>query len=119
VVERDEGLPIVNGDPAQLNQVIVNVVVNAIQAMPDGGTLTIRTLSQKAGCRSASRTPGKASKKRIRIKFSFPSLPPKEVDEGTGLGLSVVYGIVNEHGGCIEVDSKKGHGSTFEIKFPV
>jgi two-component system NtrC family sensor kinase len=119
VVERDEGLPIVKGDPAQLNQVIVNVVINAIQAMPDGGTLTIRTLSQQDWVSIRVEDTGQGIDEENKDKIFLPFFTTKEVDEGTGLGLSVVYGIVNEHGGCIEVDSKKGNGSTFEIKFPV
>jgi two-component system NtrC family sensor kinase len=119
VVERDEGLPIVKGDPAQLNQVIVNVVINAIQAMPDGGTLTIRTLSQEDWVSIRVEDTGQGIEEENADKIFLPFFTTKEVDEGTGLGLSVVYGIVNEHGGCIEVDSKKGRGSTFEIKFPI
>jgi len=119
VVERDEGLPVVKGDPAQLNQVLVNVVINAIQAMPDGGTLTIRTLSQKDWVSIRVEDTGQGIEEENKDKIFLPFFTTKEVDEGTGLGLSVVYGIVNEHGGYIEVESKKGNGSTFEIKFPV
>ena len=118
VLDRDEGLPIVNGDPAQLNQVIVNVVINAIQAMPDGGILTIRTRSQDGWVSILVEDTGQGIEEANMDKIFLPFFTTKEVDEGTGLGLSVVYGIVNEHGGCIEVQSEKGHGSTFEIKFP-
>jgi two-component system NtrC family sensor kinase len=119
VVERDEGLPIVNGDPAQLNQVLINVVVNAIQAMPAGGTLTIKTMWQEGWVSILIEDTGQGIEKENMDKIFLPFFTTKEVDEGTGLGLSVVYGIVNEHGGSIEVDSKKGRGTTFEIKFPV
>jgi two-component system NtrC family sensor kinase len=119
VVERDEGLPIVNGDPAQLNQVLVNVVVNAIQAMPTGGTLTIKTMFKNGWVSILVEDTGQGIEEENMDKIFLPFFTTKEVDEGTGLGLSVVYGIVNEHGGSIEVDSKKGQGSTFEIKFPV
>ena len=119
VVERDEGLPMVKGDPAQLNQVIVNVVINAIQAMPDGGTLTIRTLSQEDWVSIRVEDTGQGIEEENKDKIFLPFFTTKEVDEGTGLGLSVVYGIVNEHGGSIEVDSKKGRGTTFEIKFSI
>ncbi len=119
VVERDEGLPIVKGDPAQLNQVIVNVVINAIQAMPDGGTLTISTISQEDWASIRVEDTGQGIEEENKDKIFLPFFTTKDVDEGTGLGLSVVYGIVNEHGGCIEVDSRKGKGSTFQIKFPI
>ena len=79
VVERDEGLPVVKGDPAQLNQVLVNVVINAIQAMPDGGTLTIRTLSQEDWVSIRVEDTGQGIEEENKdIKFSFPSLPPKK-----------------------------------------
>jgi signal transduction histidine kinase len=119
VVERDENLPVVNGDPAQLNQVLVNVVVNAIQAMPDGGMLTIRTMRQKGWVSIIVADTGHGIREEDMDKIFLPFFTTKEVDEGTGLGLSVVYGIVNEHGGRIEVDSKEGQGSHFEIKFPL
>jgi two-component system, NtrC family, sensor kinase len=119
VVERDERLPIVNGDPAQLNQVLVNVVVNAIHAMPAGGTLTIKTMWQEGWVSILVEDTGKGIEEENMDKIFLPFFTTKEVDEGTGLGLSVVYGIVNEHGGSIEVDSKKGRGTTFEIKFPI
>lgn len=119
VVERDEALPKVTGDPAQLNQVLVNVVVNAIQAMPAGGTLTIRTMWREGWVSIIVDDTGQGIEEENMDKIFLPFFTTKEVDEGTGLGLSVVYGIVNEHGGTIEVDSKQGHGSTFEIKFPI
>jgi signal transduction histidine kinase len=119
VVERDEALPMVAGDPAQLNQVLVNVVVNAIQAMPGGGTLTIRTMSREGWASIIVEDTGQGIEKAHMDKIFLPFFTTKEVDEGTGLGLSVVYGIVNEHGGRIEVDSKKGQGATVELKFPV
>ena len=119
VVERDEGLPNVNGDPAQLNQVFVNVVVNAIQAMPNSGTLTIKTMSHNGWVSILVEDTGQGIEEENMNKIFLPFFTTKEVDEGTGLGLSVVYGIVNEHGGTIEVDSKKGQGSTFTIKLPV
>jgi signal transduction histidine kinase len=119
VVERDESLPTVNGDPAQLNQVLVNVVVNAIQAMPTGGTLTIKTMLQEGWVSIVVKDTGQGIEEEDLDKIFLPFFTTKEVDEGTGLGLSVVYGIVNEHNGRIEVDSKTGHGATFEVKFPI
>jgi len=119
VVERDEALPTVNGDPAQLNQVLVNVVVNAIQSMPTGGKLTIKTIFQDGWVWILVEDTGHGIEEENIDKIFLPFFTTKEVDEGTGLGLSVVYGIVNEHGGSIEVDSKKGQGSTFKIKLPI
>ncbi len=119
VVERDEAVPMVTGDPAQLNQVLVNVVINAIQAMPAGGTLTIKTMRREGWVSIIVEDTGQGIEEEHMDNIFLPFFTTKEVDEGTGLGLSVVYGIVNEHGGRIEVDSKKGHGSSFELKFPI
>jgi len=119
VVERDQALPIVNGDPAQLNQVFVNVVVNAIQAMPAGGILTIRTMHADGWVSILVKDTGEGIGEDNLDKIFLPFFTTKEIDEGTGLGLSVVYGIVNEHGGCINVVSQPGQGSAFEIKFPI
>ena len=119
VVDMDENLPIVNGDPAQLNQVLINVVVNAIQAMPSGGTLTIKTMRTQGRASIIVQDTGPGIEEENQDKIFLPFFTTKEVDEGTGLGLSVVYGIVNEHGGSIEVSSKKGHGSTFDIMLPI
>jgi len=119
VVDMDENLPIVNGDPAQLNQVLINVVVNAIQAMPSGGTLTIKTMRKRDRASIIVQDTGQGIEEENKDKIFLPFFSTKEVDEGTGLGLSVVYGIVNEHGGSIEVSSKKGHGSTFDIMLPI
>ncbi|MGB5615801.1 MAG: ATP-binding protein [Desulfobacterales bacterium] len=119
VVDMDETLPIVNGDPAQLNQVLINVVVNAIQAMPSGGTLTIKTMRKRDRASIIVQDTGQGIEEENKDKIFLPFFSTKEVDEGTGLGLSVVYGIVNEHGGSIEVSSKKGHGSTFDIMLPI
>jgi two-component system NtrC family sensor kinase len=119
VVDMDENLPMVNGDPAHLNQVLINVVVNAIQAMPSGGTLTIKTMRKQDRASIIVQDTGQGIEEENKDKIFLPFFSTKEVDEGTGLGLSVVFGIVSEHGGSIEVSSKKGHGSTFDIMLPV
>jgi two-component system NtrC family sensor kinase len=115
----EEKLPLVNGDPAQLNQVLINLVVNAIHAMPDGGTLTIETKGREERISMKVRDSGTGMSKEIQNKIFLPFFTTKEVDQGTGLGLSVVYGIVNEHGGSVNVKSLVGSGSTFEIELPL
>jgi signal transduction histidine kinase len=119
VLEMDEFLPPVTGDPAQLNQVLVNLVVNAIHAMPDGGKLTIKTGVNRDKVTMAVRDTGQGIADAIRDKIFLPFFTTKEVDQGTGLGLSVVYGIVNEHGGTVKFDSRPGAGSTFKIELPI
>jgi signal transduction histidine kinase len=119
VLEMDESLPEVTADPAQLNQVLVNLVVNAIHAMPEGGTLTIKTGVNHNRVLMAVRDTGQGIPEAIANKIFLPFFTTKEVDQGTGLGLSVVYGIVNEHGGSVKVDSQLGAGTTFMIELPI
>ena len=118
VLDMDPDLPTVPGDPAQLNQVLINLVVNAIHAMPEGGILKIKTAAEPEGISMVVQDTGQGIKADIKDKIFLPFFTTKEVDQGTGLGLSVVYGIVNEHGGTVKVDSQVGTGSIFEIKLP-
>jgi len=112
-------LPAINGDPAQLNQVLVNLVVNAIQAMPKGGTLTISTMSDKQHVRLAVEDTGVGMSEETKKKIFIPFFTTKEIGKGTGLGMSVVHGIVTFHGGQIKFESQLGRGSRFEVAFPV
>ncbi|MDJ0783793.1 MAG: ATP-binding protein [Desulfosarcinaceae bacterium] len=118
-LQLDDNLPIVNGDPAQLNQVLINVVVNAIQAMPDGGILTIQTRRKENQVSLVVQDTGNGIEKAVKDNIFLPFFTTKEVDQGTGLGLSVVHGIVQEHGGSIEVASQVGQGTIFTIWLPV
>jgi signal transduction histidine kinase len=112
-------LPPINGDPAQLNQVLVNLVVNAIQAMPGGGALTISTISDNDCAHIIVEDTGIGMSEETKKKIFLPFFTTKEVGKGTGLGLSVVHGIVTSHGGNIQVESRLGHGSKFDVAFPV
>jgi len=112
-------LPQVLADPNQLQQVFVNIIQNAYQAMPEGGTLrlTTRGLGNEVQIIFSDTGVG-ISPENIKRIFD-PFFTTKEVGQGTGLGLSVSYGIVEQHGGTIEVESKVGVGTTFIIKLPV
>ncbi len=116
VLEMDPNLPPVTGDPAQLSQVLVNLVVNAIHAMPEGGVLTIKTVVEPGNVAMYIKDTGQGVKEDIKDKIFLPFFTTKEVDQGTGLGLSVVYGIINEHGGTVAMDSQAGKGAIFKIK---
>jgi len=118
VLELDPDLPDICGDPSQLNQVLVNLVVNAIHAMPGGGRLTIVTSADAEGISLVVKDTGTGISEEIIDKIFLPFFTTKEVDKGTGLGLSVVYGIVTEHGGTISVDSRQEEGSQFTIRLP-
>ena len=115
-------LPRVSGDRGQLQQAVIILAENGIDAMPEGGTLTMRTLGEDVdGDRSVvvevSDT-GQGIPVEIREKIFDPFFNTKEVGRGTGLGLAVCYGIVTEHGGRIGVESAVGRGSTFRITLP-
>jgi len=112
-------LPEVAADPAQLNQVFVNLVVNALQAMPKGGRLKIQTLHGRDYLSLIIEDTGMGMAEEVLKKIFTPFFTTKDVGQGTGLGLPVVHGIVTSHGGSIKVESKVGSGTRFEIQLPV
>ncbi|MBW2263381.1 MAG: hypothetical protein JRG91_15560 [Deltaproteobacteria bacterium] len=112
-------LPEITADEGQINQVLVNLVVNAIHAMPRGGRLDIETEGIDGSVLLRIRDSGTGMSEDVLEKIFLPFYTTKDVDEGTGLGLAVVNGIVTSHGGFIKVESAPGAGSTFEIRIPV
>jgi PAS domain S-box-containing protein len=122
--------PWVLGDPEQLQQVILNLAVNARDAMPDGGELVIGTaespVMHAAGGGAAParvelfvRDSGRGIPEEIRDKVFEPFFTTKEQGKGTGMGLAMVYGIVKNHGGSVRFDTEAGHGTTFCVLLPV
>jgi signal transduction histidine kinase len=109
----------VEADPAQLQQILVNLVVNAIHAMPGGGEVTIRTETDDGFVKFSVEDNGEGMKEEIVDQIFLPFFTTKGVGQGTGLGLAVVHGIVKSHGGAISVESAEGHGSRFDIKLPI
>jgi signal transduction histidine kinase len=112
-------LPEIIADPGQLTQVLVNLVVNAVQAMPKGGELKVETSTGEEHISLVVEDTGAGMSDEVIKKLFIPFFTTKDIDEGTGLGLSVVHGIVTSHGGTIKVDSKLGRGTRFEIKLPL
>ncbi|HUF39999.1 MAG TPA: ATP-binding protein [Anaerolineales bacterium] len=114
-------LPRVYGDRSQLRQVVQNLVTNAIQAMPDGGTLQITTgLENGAGRAVISfRDTGIGVAAAYRGRIFEPFFTTKPVGSGTGLGLSISRNIVSEHGGEIRVESEEGAGACFTVVLPI
>ena len=120
----------VMADPGQIEQVVLNLAVNARDAMPQGGRLTIRTANSKdtpvpggqgppmSGVTLAITDSGVGMDDRVRSHLFEPFFTTKEVGKGTGLGLATVYGIVRQSGGSILVDSAPGRGSTFTVLLP-
>jgi two-component system NtrC family sensor kinase len=111
-------LPEVDADPSQLNQVFVNVVVNAMQAMPDGGRLTISTRKEPAKVALTIEDTGIGMDGEILKKIFTPFFTTKDVGLGTGLGLPVAHGIISAHGGSIKIESKAGIGTKCRIQLP-
>jgi PAS domain S-box-containing protein len=129
-----DNLPAVIGNSTQLHQVLLNLCVNARDAMPDGGTLTIEVRVAELDAASLRNIPGLAPGNYVEIKVSDTGhgIPPeirqkifepffttKELGKGSGLGLSTALGIVKTHGGFLDLDSSPGHGATFKVYLPV
>jgi two-component system, NtrC family, sensor kinase len=113
-------LPKVQGNPRDLQQVFLNLFLNAIQAMPNGGVLTVRgkTTGDRAIEIEVTDTGVGIPEENIGSVFD-PFFTTKEVGAGTGLGLAVSYGIVEKHNGTITVRSKLGEGTTFVVRLPI
>lgn len=112
-------LPKLIADPAQLNQVLVNLVTNALHGMAQGGTLRVATRANDSHVLLLIEDTGPGMSKETLKRIFTPFFTTKDVGKGTGLGLPVVHGIVTAHGGAIEVDSEVGVGTKFEIQLPI
>jgi PAS domain S-box-containing protein len=129
----DDSLPVVLADTSQIHQVLLNLCVNARDAMPSGGTLTIASgMADVAEVRTKYAKANAGRYVQIEVadtgegmdaatvsRIFEPFFTTKEAGKGTGLGLAVVFGIMNTHGGFIDVRSARGNGTTFRLWFPV
>jgi signal transduction histidine kinase len=130
-LELNRELPPVMADPNEIPQALLNLCVNGRDAMPDGGKLMLRT---KTIDRTSLREYGEAKAEQyvcievsdtgigldesVQSRIFEPFFTTKEAGQGTGLGLAVVYGIVKNHNGFIQVESTPMHGATFRLYFP-
>ena len=129
-LERAEGLPRVAGDADRLQQVLINLLLNAVQAMPDGGSVSVETGTVRRsrpgleGSKEQSfvsvsvKDTGIGVPDEIREKIFDPFYTTKEGHGGTGLGLAVCSGIVKEHDGWIDIESNEGGGTVFRVYLP-
>jgi PAS domain S-box-containing protein len=113
------GLPAVMIDRHMIEQVLMNLILNAVQAMKEGGVLSIRTWVEEGICLVEIRDTGSGIPAAVLPKIFDPFFTTKREGEGTGLGLSVSLGIVERHGGKILVDSEVGKGTVFTLWLPV
>jgi PAS domain S-box-containing protein len=130
----DTNCPVINADPTQLNQLLMNLCANAVYAMDEKGVLKIKLQETKLSKRDirhkAKMQPGpfvllsvtdsgKGMSPEVKERIFDPFFTTKKVGEGTGMGLSVVHGIIESHGGMVSLKSAPGKGTTFNIYFPI
>lgn len=133
VVDADADVPPIYGDPGQIEQAVVNLAVNARDAMPEGGRLGLTVSLIGVDARTevphdpipdghyvelAVQDTGAGMTPEIKAHIFEPFFTTKEAGKGTGLGLAMVYGTVKQSGGFISVDSEEGQGTTFRLRFP-
>lgn len=120
ITKISDDMVIVRGDANQLQQCLLNLIFNAIEAMPEGGGLTVilQPLKSKKGAKIEIRDTGYGISEENMEHIFDPFFTTKPEGEGTGLGLSIIYGVVKKHGGTIKVKSRLGKGSSFILYFP-
>jgi signal transduction histidine kinase/CheY-like chemotaxis protein len=130
-LDLDTGIPLVGADPVQLEQIILNLVLNARDAMPGGGTLTLQTRAARTSDQPGLAVgavgmvtlrvidTGTGIDESVRRQLFEPFFTTKPVGKGTGLGLATVYGLVDQNQGLISVHSTPGHGAAFAVTLPV
>ena len=118
VAELDEDLPLVSADAGRLQQVFLNLLLNARDAMPEGGQITIRSRARGNHALVEISDTGIGIPRDNLGKIFDPFFTTKAVGQGTGLGLAVSYGIIKEHHGTIRAESQPGRGTTFILNLP-
>jgi len=119
VVKDYGGIPEIECIPSQLNQVFMNLLVNAAQSIQERGVITLRTRQSGDNIYVEIADTGAGIPPQILNRIFDPFFTTKPVGTGTGLGLSITHGIIRKHNGRIEVDSAPGRGTTFRITLPI
>ena len=114
----ETSLPEILADEIQISQILVNLITNSVSAMPKGGEISVITKNRSNSVSLIVKDTGTGMTAETKNKIFQPFFTTKPVGQGTGLGLSVVKGIVDSHGGTITVNTKPGQGATFEIQLP-
>src|SRR5438067_11630245 len=105
------------GDESELREVLVNMVFNAVDAMPEGGTISLSTRESGGAIEISVSDNGEGMTEEVRSRVFDPFFTTKG-KAGMGLGMAVSYGIIRRHEGAVEVESQPGRGTTFRIRFP-
>jgi two-component system NtrC family sensor kinase len=119
IKQLEPNLPEMMADEVQMSQVLVNLITNAVYAMPDGGSIYVITKSNATNVKLMVKDTGVGMTAEVKDRIFEPFFTTKEVGQGTGLGLSVVQGIVDSHNGQIIVNTLPGKGTKFEIQLPL
>jgi two-component system NtrC family sensor kinase len=114
-------IPEITADPDRLRQVFMNLLLNAVQAMPEGGKIVVSTEFDKDGglIKATFRDTGTGIPREEQEKVFEPFFTTKRPGEGTGLGLAICARLLEEHGGTVEVSSEPGKGSLFTVTLPI
>ncbi|HET9418197.1 MAG TPA: response regulator [Chthoniobacterales bacterium] len=112
-----EKLPLISGNPSELREVMTNLIFNAVDAMPEGGTITLRSRRDEDDVLFEIADTGSGMSEAVRNRCLEPFFSTKG-DKGTGLGLSMVFGIIKRHNGTLDIESTLGRGTTFRIRLP-
>jgi signal transduction histidine kinase len=118
IIRDYEPLPKIRCITGQLNQVFINVLMNACDAFDGPGSICIRTRAEGDGVHLSFEDDGPGMSEEIRGRIFEPFFTTKPVGQGTGLGLPISYGMVQRHGGTMEVESEEGRGTTFHVRLP-
>lgn len=120
-LEKPKIMPVIYGDGDQIKQALLNIILNSVEAMPNGGLITLSSDFHPDEKRLTIRIQdtGEGIPQNVQSNIFEPFFTTKEDGKGTGLGLSVVFGIMSQHGGTIEVESSEGEGTTFVITLPI